>query len=77
LYKPFSLPEPPGCLPKFDFLSGEQERAPAEALAEIYRAKTAFFSNVSHESRTSLALMLVPLVPLEEVSIIRTCTAAS
>ena len=42
-------------------LSYQEARKQAEELAELDRAKTAFFSNVSHEFRTPLTLLLGPI----------------
>jgi signal transduction histidine kinase/CheY-like chemotaxis protein len=51
--------------------SYDEERKRSEALAEIDRAKTVFFSNVSHEFRTPLTLMLGHIEDMLAASAIR------
>jgi transcriptional regulator with GAF, ATPase, and Fis domain len=47
-----------------DVLAAEEQRKRVEALAELDRARTAFLSNVGHEFRTHLMLLLGPLQDL-------------
>lgn len=44
-----------------DIYALDREKKRAESLAELDRAKTVFFSNISHEFRTPLTLMISPI----------------
>ena len=57
--------------------ASEEEKRRIDLLAEMDRAKTVFFSNVSHEFRTPLTLMLGPLGELSQSQDERSRTLAS